>query len=209
MRLAAVVLLALAAGCSSTSDVVFQDVRSDLVRDRVMVVIDSTSLPPLSEPRHRAILERIEARVAALPHIRRTITRRETFALTEGNFRVRSDYQVYADTLSSAGVSDRELAQSIGKALGADLLFNAQAYYSPCSYCANGGSAYLVAQVIDAPTGKLLVRINLRAHPAPNEQALADAFGAMEEEMLDEFNLVLTPKAHQERFRNLARRHAS
>ncbi len=184
----------------------YQDARSDLVRDRIIVYIDSTPLPPLSEARHRGILDRIEARIAVLPHIRRVITRRETFNLTEGNFRFRSDYQLYADTLSSVGVSDRELALNIGKALGAELLFNAQAFLSPCSYCTDGDSAYLVGQMIEAASGKLLLRINLRTHPDPNDRAVGDAFGQMEEELVDEFLTILTPKAHQERFRNLARR---
>jgi len=200
-------LLALAAGCGA-STAIFRDARSDRVRDRVVLYVDSTPLPPLSEARHRTILDRIEAKLATMPHIRRVITRRETFNLTDGNFRLRNEYQIYADTLSSVGVSDRELALSLGKALGADLLFNAQAFFSPCPYCTDGDSAYVVGQVIEAASGKLLLRMNLRAHPAANDQALGDAFSEMEEEFMDELLSVLTPKAHQERFRNLARRRA-
>lgn len=198
----------LAAGCSSDLSL-YRDARSDLLRNRTIAMIDATPLPPLTQAQFRGILDRVEAGVGSLPHVSRLITRQEMAELTGRDYRVRNEYQLYTDTLSVVAVSDRELAMRIGQAAGADLLFNAQAFFVPCAYCLDGDSAYLVAQIIEAATGKLLLRVNLRAHPAPSQQALAEAYSEMEEALITQLRLVMTPRAHQERFRNLALRHAS
>ncbi len=172
-------------------------------------MIDSTPQPPLKEAQFRGILDRVEAGMRTLPHVRRLITRKEMEQIVADDFRIRNDYQLYADTLSSVAVSDRELALKVGRIAGAELIFNAQAFYVPCSYCIEGDSAYLVGQFIEAGTGKLLVRVDVRGHPAPSEQARGEAFAEMEEALIEEMRAVLTPRPHQERFRNLALRHAS
>jgi hypothetical protein len=197
-------LLAAAGGCTSSS-AIYLDAASDHLRNRKVLVVESVPQPPLKEERHRAIVDALERRVLLLPHFGSGITRQQFLQLSEGNFGARNDYQVYADTLSSVGVSDRELARSLGTAAGADLLFNAQAFFVPCAYCTDGDSAYLVSQFVEAATGKLLLRIDLRTHPGPSEQALGEAFAAMEEELLEDLANSLTPRLHIERFRNLKR----
>ena len=171
--------------------------------------MDSAPQPPLKEERHRAVIDSMEQRVLKLPNLGQGITRQQFLQATEGKFAVRDAYQVYADTLSSVGVSDRELARDVGAAVGVDLLFNAQAYYVPCAYCPDGDSAYLVSQFIETVSGRLLLRIDLRTHPGPSEQALGEAFAEMEEETIDLLVVTLTPKLHIERFRNLQRLHGA
>jgi hypothetical protein len=198
----------LLSGCGA-SVAVYHDDHLERIRHRVVAVVDSTPQAPLDEQKLRAILDRMEARVAASPRIRRILKRRELAELAGTDFRIRNDYQVFADTWSTVGVVDRELAIRLGKFFGADILLNMQAYQVPCAFCVDGNSAYLIAQVVDASTGFVALRINTRTHPAATEQALADAFGEMEEEVMTEIAFALTPRAHLERFRNLAVRRNS
>jgi hypothetical protein len=197
-------LLAAAGGCGSTS-AVFLDAQSDHLRDRTVLVVDSAPQPPLKEERQRAVVDTMEQRLQKLPHLKAAITRQQFLQVTQGNFGARDAYQVYSDTLSVVGVSDRELALALRAATGADLLFNVQAYFVPCAYCADGDAAYLVSQFVEAATGKLLLRVDLRVHPGPSEQALGEAFAALEEESLDILESAFTPRLHIERFRNLKR----
>jgi len=202
--LAVLGVFAAMAGCSSQS-AIFLDTQSNHLRNRKVLFVDSVPQPPLSEERHRAIIDSMELRVLKLPYIGSGITRQRFQQITEGNFKARNDYQLYADTLSSVGISDRELGVAIAAAAGADLLFNVQAFYVPCAYCQDGNSAYLVSQFIEPATGRLLLRIDLHVHPASSDQAVAESFLDMEEETLDELQRILTPRFQMERFRNLSR----
>jgi hypothetical protein len=198
--------LVLLAACT-TQEAVYVSVQSDHLRNRPIIVIDSLPQPPLNEVQQRAIVSRMQQRLMTLPYLGTSISPQQFLEHTEGNYSLRNDYQTYVDTLSSVGVSDRELALKLGAATGSDLLMNVQAYYAPCSFCQDGGSAYLVTQFIEAKTGLLLLRVDERNHPAPSDQAIGEAFLTLEQDTVAAMLKVLTPRSHIQRFLNLKRLH--
>jgi hypothetical protein len=199
---------ALAGGCTTTVGL-YADAQSDHLRDRPVLVVDSLPQPPMNEERQRTIIDAIETRIRQMPYIGPATTRQQYLELTQGDFTARNDYQTYVDTMSAVGISDRELARNLGRKAKVDLIFNAQAFYAPCAYCVDGDSAYLVAQFIEAASGRLLLRADLRLHPAHTDQALGEAFITMQQELYEMIEDTLTPKYQIERFRNLSRLHGN
>jgi hypothetical protein len=162
----------------------------------------------LSESLHERIVERLEAGIAASPQVSAVLTREALASRKDVPLAISEDYSLFSNTLSLAGVSDPELAIRLGRHFGVELLSVAQLSYLPCGVCEEGDQVWLVGQVVDAGTGRLVFRAHLHTQVSTEDagelarigEELADAY-------LEVFEVTFRLKWHRQRFEHL--RHAS
>lgn len=120
---------------------------------------------------------------------------------------LRNDYARFADTLAVSGLANPELSRRLGRAAGVELLTTIMAAYLPCAVCEEGDQLWLVAQVVEAESGELLLRHHLREPDVPaDEEALTDIGDDLLARYVDTLNNAARPKWHRQRFKHLRAR---
>jgi hypothetical protein len=199
---AALGLLALG-GCTQSS--VMTRVGADELHGKPLLLLQPSLLAPTAEDLQTRVVQRIEAGLAASPEFG-PITRGTELAQRDLPLEVQDAYKVLSNTLSLTGVSDPELARRLADGLHAELLAVVQPAFIPCPVCESGDELWVVGQVVDARTGRVVVRVHLTA-PAPDSslkalQALADS---MSEDCLRELEDAFHLRPHRQRFTALKR----
>lgn len=201
LPLAALLLLG---GCETVA--VYQPVDSEAMAGRSVAVLKPTFAPPVSLSLHKRIVDQVEARLLKFPHLGRVLSRQEVGRVAAGNRKLIRNYDLYSDTLTVVGVSDRQGSALLGKSLGVEMLLGVQLFYMPCPQCEFGSHLGFVVALVEAESGKLLWRGHFRA-PVPDDEN--EARGATAGELVESFFVVfdedLRPKWHRLRFANLSR----
>ena len=202
--LAGLLLASLLGACEATA--VFQPVDSDSMAGRSVVMLKSTHVPPIDEAFHRRIIDGVEARLMEYPHLGRMVPRREVARRAAADRKLGRRFDLYSDTLTVVGVSDREGSAQLGKALNVEMLVAVQVFYMPCSECEQGSIMGLAANLVEAESGKLLWRGHFTASVVDEDnQSYVAAVQEIVDEFFGYFDEDVRPKWQRIRFGNLAR----
>lgn len=202
--LAALLLASLLGACEATA--IYQPVDSDSMAGRSVVMLKPTHVPPIDEALHRRIIDDVEARLKEYPHLGRLISRREVARMAAADRKLGREYDLYSDTLTVVGVSDREGSAQLGKTLDVEMLVAVQVFYMPCADCETGSQIGLAANLVDAESGKLLWRGHFTASVSDEDsQTRVVAAEELVDDFLEFFDEDVRPKWHRTRFQNLAR----
>lgn len=196
-------MLFLLGGCYGTSTV-YRAAEAYEIHGRSMVMLESTQLPPFSAAGYGQIMKRAEDALEASPQVGRLTTRREVNASTSLSLKDRGTYKTLSNAVSLLSVVNQELAAQLGKALDVQLLSNIHLSYLACPACEEGDSLWLVGQVVDVESGKVVFRTH---NSEPVDSGLEDVLLPMAEEMLatflEEFDATFRLKWHRQRYRHL------
>lgn len=197
--LAAVLLLG---ACTSTTG--FLAVGYEDLERRSLVVIDASPTPNLPPGLHTAFENRFEQALMTSTHTGRVVSREQMQQDSAGDAGLRADYRVLSEALSLMGVSERDLSSRLGKGADVELVAMAQLFYQPCPLCPTGGLVGVTTSLVEASSGKLLMRLHFsrRGDPdGPDEvRAIVDD---LTDQMLVRLISAFEPKWHKLRFRNL------
>lgn len=198
--------LAPLAGCFGSITSLRDENSARLVGSNVLF-LSPALLPPIRAAQLNRLVETVEAGLAQSPHVGKIITRKELAARKNLPITVRRDYALYSNTLSLVGVSNPEISRRLGKIFGVQLLAMVQMTYQRCQICENGNQLWMVAHVVEAKTGRIVLRANLRVILEKPEPALIEQTAReMAETYLEEFHLAFLPKWQRLRFYNLKKR---
>ena len=197
-------LTLLAVGCSRSA--VYMPYDTDLVNRRGVLMLDTQGQNAL--PEHLAIQEqdRIEASLAASPHMGPVTTRAEFSKRAAENARLENDYTTFSDSMVTAGLGNWEQALRLSQGSKREMLLGFQVYYLPCVGCEGGDQIAATAHMVHGPTGLLVWRATFIQPTSGEAPALEKSAREVANDVLRAFNSSMRPKWHRERFRNLSRR---
>ena len=197
-------LTLLLSACQATT--VYQPVDSDAMAGRSTLVLRPTFVAPVSEKLHKRIIDEVEARLLDYPHLGRVRSRADFARLSQGDRKLRREYNLFSDTLTVVGVTDADGSSRLGKSADVEMLISAQLFYMPCPLCEFGSQLGLVTNLVEASTGKLLWRGHFTSSvPDDNPEAQATTAQKLVENFFLAFDEDLRPKWHRRRFRGLSR----
>ncbi len=205
MRVLLTLLVALAplAGCYS-SITSYRDENTARLAGSNVLFLSPALLPPVSAPQLNRLIETVEAGLASSPHVGKVITRKEMAARQDLPLAIRRDYALFSNTLSLVGFSNPEISLRLGKTFDVEMLAMVQMTYQRCQVCELGNQLWVVAHVVEAKTGRIVLRANYRAPlEKPEPSQIDQAVRELAEIYLGEFNLAFIPKWHRLRFFNL------
>jgi hypothetical protein len=201
-----VVLLVLAAlpalgACAQT--VTYHGAQSRELNGKPLLLLRPTLLPPTSPELHERVVRRIEAAMAQLEGVGKVL---DAGAVEAGGMTLAAQnaYIQFSNTLSLTGVSDPELSRRLFDALNVELLTVALPAYLPCPACEAGDELWLVGYVVQARTGRLVLRTHLRLQGVSSEPA---ALAALADDLATRYLTILTDafalRPHLQRFEHL------
>ena len=200
--LATLLALPLLGGCI-TSTTYYGAPAADL-HGKPLLLLKPSLLAPTSAELHEHVVGAVEKGLRASPEVGPITGREQVQGRKELPLKVLDAYDLFSNTLSLTGVPDPELAARLANGLGVDLLAVAQPSYLPCPICEQGDELWLVGQVVNAHTGRIVFRDHLKitAHGSDPDylRGLADDLTA---EYLADFNRAFHLRAHRQRFQNL------
>lgn len=208
LRVFLALLFALAplAGCYS-SITLFRDENTARLAGSNVLFLSPALLPPVTAPQLNRLIETVEAGLAVSPHVGQVITRKDAAARQNLPLAIRRDYALFSNTLSLVGFSNPEISRRLGKTFGVKMLAMVQMTYQRCQVCELGNQLWMVAHVVEAETGRIILRANFRAPlEKPEASQIEQAARELAEIYLEEFNLAFVPKWHRLRFFNLKKR---
>ena len=171
-----------------------------------VLLLEPSPLAPTRPELHQHVVETIEAALAASPEFGPITRREQMHDRRDLPLSVLDAYSLFSNTLSLAGVADPDLASRLAKGVQVDLLMVAQPAYLPCPICDEGDELWLVGQVVNAHTGRMVFRDHLRVAARGNEP---DYLRGLSDDLVREYLTDLTRafhlRAHRQRFQNLKR----
>lgn len=192
----------LLSACTATTG--YRPVGYEELQQRSVLVIDASPTPNLPPGLHAAFEQRFEQALQDSPHTGRVVGREQMHQVSALNARLRADYRSLSDVFSQMGISERELSSRLGDGADVELVAMAQLFYQPCPLCTTGGLIGVTTSVVEAGSGKLLLRLHYsrRGDPAGPEavRAIVDDLTG---QMLVSLTSAFEPKWHKLRFRNL------
>lgn len=188
--------------CTSTTG--YRAVGYEALQQRGVLVIDASPTPNLPPGVHAAFEARFEQALLASSHTGRVVPREQLRRQIARDARLRADYRALSDVFSLMGVSERDMSRRLGEAADVELIAMAQLFYQPCPLCPTGGLIGVTTSVVEAGSGKLLLRLHYarRGDPDGPEEVRAvvdDLTGQMLVSLVSAFE----PKWHKLRFRHL------
>jgi hypothetical protein len=198
-------LLALGACTQST---VFYGAQAHELHGRPILLLRPSLIAPTPESVHNQVVNAVQAGMAALPELGPIVTPEALRQRAGYSLEMKGDYDQYANTLSLTGISDPALSADLADGLKVDLLAQAEPIYLPCSkdICDQGDELWLVGEVVDAHTGRIVFRAHLRTPAGSDDPALlAKLAEDLTHEYLEDLAIAFRLRAHRERFENLKR----
>lgn len=194
-------LLTLGACSQSTA---FYGAPTSELRGKPMLLLRPSLQAPTSEAMQQRLEQRFTETLAKSEDVGPLTRPEELDSRTDLPLRVRDAYTLFSNTLSLTGVSDPELANRLYKSLGVELLAVAQPAYLPCPVCEEGDQLWVVGQVVQARTGRLIFRGHFSA-PAPSgDPAALDALAdELMGDLLHAMAFAFHPRPHRVRFEHL------
>jgi hypothetical protein len=203
----AALLVAQIGGCDTVA--VYQPVDSDAMVGRSAAILRPTHVQPISEALHKRIIDGLEARLQQFPHLSRVLSRSDVQRRLTGNRKMMRAYELYSDTLTVVGISDQDGSAKLGKSLEVELLVSTQLFFMPCPQCEKGSQLGLVANLVEAASGKLLWRGHFLTNVSEeDDEERVAAAESLADDFLVAFDEDLRPKWHRLRFANLSRQGA-
>ena len=199
---AALLGLVLLSAC--TQSTVFYGAQAHELHGKRLLLLRPVLIAPTDPALQQHVLERTDGALAQLPGLGPILGRDAPRSRPGVSLAVVDAYEQFSSTLSLAGIGDPELARVLLDGLQAELLILVQPTTVPCPVCEQGDELWLVGEVLEARTGRLVFRAHLRgpvgADDAPAQLALANA---LIDEFLDYLRQAFRLRAHRERFTHL------
>jgi hypothetical protein len=200
--LAALLLAALLLGACTQSSTFYGAPAAELHGKRLLL-LEPSLIAPTPPELHKRVVEQIEAAMAASPDVGEVLGR-DAFRLNSNvSLQAKQAYELFSSSLSLTGMADPELSNRLYKELGVELLAVAQPVFLPCATCDEGDQLWLVGQVVDARTGRIVFRAHLRSPSSADPQSMSDLAESLTAQYVDEMAVAFRLRAHRERFRNL------
>lgn len=200
----AALLVAQIGGCDTAA--VYQPVDSEAMLGRSVAVLRPTHVQPISQALHKRIVDGLEARLQQFPHLSRVLSRSDVERRLADDRKMMREYELYSDTLTVVGFSDLTGSVKLGKSLEVEMLLSTQLFYMPCPQCEKGSQMGLVANLVDAASGKLLWRGHFLAGVSEEDiEERAAVAESLADDFLVAFDQDLRPKWHRLRFANMSR----
>lgn len=187
-----------------TQSRVYYGAQSETMNRKRILLLRPSLLAPTPSALHARVVQQVTAEMDALPDVGELVTLDALRRGGEMPLDLKDAYDQYSNTLSLTGVSDPDLARKLQQAAQVDLLALAQPAYLPCAVCEDGDQLWLVGQIVDAHTGRLVFRAHF-SEPAPSNDA-AELNAVADELMadyLDALALAFKLRPHRTRFSNL------
>lgn len=190
--------------CGCATGTIYRSVDADQLHGRSVLLLPPARLPPTDKVLHDDIAARIDEAIARSPQIGAVMTRKDVSQRSDLSIAIRGDYEQFSNTLSLTGMADPDISYRLNRDLGVELLSMAQIAYLPCAICEEGDQLWLVGQIIEAQTGRLLFRAHLRITVSGRDPAVLAREGAqLADDYMETLEDAFRLKWHRLRFAHL------
>lgn len=203
--LAALLLSVLAVGGCTDVTTYYGASAEDLHAQRILL-LEPALLQPTPAAVQRRVQDEVRAALARSPDVGGLVDGAELRHRPRMALQTLNAYQEFSNTLSLTGVSDPELANRLYNALGVGLLAMVQPVYQPCQTCELGDQLWIVGQLVDAKTGRLVFRAHLESNlGTADNAAVAEEAESMMATYLERQATAMRLRPHRVRFNHLRR----
>jgi len=197
-----VVMIAVA-GCGRNIE--YRPFDYDYFYGRQVLILDATSLPPLSEDVADRVESRIEAYLSQTPHLGRVITRKAARESLTGDRATLSRYDLLSDVASVLSLAERELTLAMAKSQSVDFVATFQALHLPCPHCDKSDRVAVMAQFFEVQNARLVWRNSISRDIAndADPESVSAAIAGITDDLLENLEHLLKPKWQRLRFNQL------